>query len=160
MALVFAKFLSTGQDSNVQAAPNGSSSSSKSNCLTPETESVEAESDAPQPSDPISEGLPPRQESGVQNFEGEGLMGGIDQLEWEGLLGAGDHEVVQDVFWSDATTSSPVIWHPPLMHLQEDLVDYPIPFTYDEDSQLPISDCAWTWSSFDFSTLQLPSSRP
>lgn len=126
MAVVFAKFLSSGQDSN-----NGSSSSN--NCLTPE--SVESEA-TPQPSD-----LAPAR---FQNFtEDDGLF--MDPLEWEGLLGSSsDDQVLQHNNASFAcTTSSSVDYSIPFNYDRQD----------SDHLLLPVSDsdatCVWT-TCFDF----------
>ncbi|KAF7830649.1 dof zinc finger protein DOF3.5 [Senna tora] len=143
MALVFANFL--GQDNK----DNNQLSSNSKLCLS------ECE-DAPQPSDPLP--LRPQQEYSCSTTAAAGISGIIDELEWEGLLGD-DHEVVQDVLWCECdatTTSSSVTWQPqPPLNMQEDLVDYPIPIPFNyEDPHLHITDAsAWTWTSFDFSTL-------
>lgn len=108
------------------------------------------------------EGLP--QEEAIQNFVEEELSG----VELGRLLG-GD-EVVQDVCWSDATTtSSSFTSQPPTMPLMQQELEYSMAMPFAEGSQFPITSTmnsihdGWSWGpfpSFDLSTLEPFSSTP
>ncbi|KAJ1395772.1 Zinc finger, Dof-type [Sesbania bispinosa] len=157
MALVFAKFLNQeksniGEEQFESEATNNGSTSSNDAVIQPQKKSSD---------------------EAVGDTLEELSLSGIDEL--EGYFGAGgcdDEDVVQDVLWPhDATMSSSVMWQTPsMMQTQlEDLeleLEYSLPFN--EDGQLlPISSTSSTvnlisdsWSSFDFSTMEVFSSRP
>ncbi|KAI9077542.1 hypothetical protein K1719_040474 [Acacia pycnantha] len=118
MALLFSKFFNP---------MNGSSESCTPESVEAQNDEIRGPSDAVTGCDPVDliEGI--SQQEAAQSFSGHEL---------EGLF-VGD-EVIQDVLWSDVTTSSAFVWQPPspMMAFPHEL-EYSIPFH--DDHQLPIT---------------------